>query len=262
MTLISLDAIKMRQLMSQALQDQVQELTIYQKIDSTNRVLLEQSITDHQLHICLAEQQTQGRGRRGRQWFSPYGANLYLSILKIFNLTMSEVSGLSILTALAVVKVLNQQGIKAGLKWPNDIYYQNKKLGGILLEVTGQPSGPVKVVMGIGLNIKMPEQAETQIDQAWIDLKNQNIDRNYLTVAILETLSLMILDYQKNQLKTLYLEWQKYDIWEGQGVYLIQGQTKIAGICRGIDNLGALCLEINGQIKTFQAGEVSLRKQE
>jgi BirA family biotin operon repressor/biotin-[acetyl-CoA-carboxylase] ligase len=161
-----------------------------------------------------------------------------------------------------VVKVLNQKVIKAGLKWPNDIYYQNKKLGGILLEVTGQPSGPVKVVMGIGLNIKMPEQAETQIDQVWIDLKNKNMDRNDLTVAILETLSSMILDYQINQLKIFYLEWQKYDIWTGRGVYLIQGQTKIAGICRGIDNLGALCLEIKGQIKTFQAGEVSLRKQE
>ncbi len=254
-----LNKVQILALIPQSIKTQIDFFEIYPLIDSTNTFLLTRDAT-LKIQICMAEMQTKGRGRRGRTWFSPYASNLYLSVLKQFNLTMNEVAGLSILSALSLLKVLRKYGIEAGVKWPNDIYYQDKKIAGILLEVAAQSKEKVNVIIGIGLNINMPKIAQQKIDQAWNDLSQQKIKRNLLAADILIQLIQMLEQYQQEKLDKLYLEWQHFDIWLNKRVILHFAKQQIEGICRGINNKGALCLEVSGKIKTFQVGEVSLRK--
>ncbi len=260
---MKLEQTAMESFLKPEIKAQIETLEIHQKIDSTNQYLLSKSAPQNQqFQVCLAEQQSNGRGRRGREWFSPDAANLYLSIAKTSHLTLSEAAGLSILTALSTVQTIRKFGVDAGLKWPNDIYCQNKKLAGILLEVHGLSSNQIKVVIGIGINVNMP--LKPQIDQPWIDMQqttNQTkaIDRNQLAATLLNQLIDDIADYEKNQLTHFYPQWQQYDIWFDQTVCLQFADHEIIGINKGINNKGYLRLLINNEIQYFYAGEVSLR---
>ena len=133
-------------------------LEVFFDIDSTNKYLNNKSIEGAASgFVVLAEQQTKGLGRRGRTWVSPFGGNLYLSILWRTLHAPAQLGCLSLIIAVAIVRVLQKIGIKdAGVKWPNDIYCQNKKLAGILLEMRGESSGPSVIVIGVGINISMP----------------------------------------------------------------------------------------------------------
>ncbi|MEK6750165.1 MAG: biotin--[acetyl-CoA-carboxylase] ligase [Pseudomonadota bacterium] len=142
-------------------------------IDSSNRYLMTMAQLQpaRTLHACFAEYQSAGRGRRGRTWVSPLGANLYGSVLRRFHTRPAALEGVSLVTALAVLRALQDLGIhEAGIKWPNDIYARGRKLAGILLEMGGEPSGACYIVAGVGVNVRMPEGAAHAIDQQWIDL--------------------------------------------------------------------------------------------
>ncbi len=150
----------------------ISSLEIHDQIDSTNRYLVERSQNNALSGaVCFAEYQTAGKGRRGRQWVSPYGCNIYLSILWRFQQGPAAISGLSLAIGVAVIRALKQHQIDdVGLKWPNDIYSQGKKLGGILVEVSGETDGPCAAVIGLGLNLFLPESQAQGITQAWTDL--------------------------------------------------------------------------------------------
>ena len=109
--------------------------------------------------VCFAEHQSAGKGRRGRQWVSPFGSNIYMSILWRFQQDgIACTAGLSLAVGVAVIRALKTYGFnEVGLKWPNDIYCQGKKLGGILIEVSGEADGPCAVIIGLGLNLFLPE---------------------------------------------------------------------------------------------------------
>ena len=146
------------------------KLEIHPQIQSTNTYLAECAKTVQSGRVCFAESQTAGRGRRGRQWVSPFGSNLYLSILWQFDNGFAAISGLSLAIGVAVVRALSEIGInEIGLKWPNDIYWQHKKLGGILIEVSGESSGECHAIIGLGLNLYLPEKETTGITQPWTD---------------------------------------------------------------------------------------------
>ena len=244
---------------------QLHFLEIFFDIDSTNRYLNTKSIEGASSgYLVLAEQQTKGTGRRGREWISPFGCNLYLSLLWRFPYGAAQLGCLSLFIAVAIVRALQKEGVKdAGVKWPNDIYWKDKKLAGILLEMRGELSGPSAVVIGIGLNINMPSSnIETKkIDQAWIDLQTilgRTIDRNVFAARVINELFDVLNEIPDTQHKLLD-EWKKMDILKGQKIEVSFVDSVILGEARGITNDGALLVKHNGKDIVCHSGDVSIR---
>jgi BirA family biotin operon repressor/biotin-[acetyl-CoA-carboxylase] ligase len=237
-------------------------LNVQLELDSTNAWLMQQA--DWHGKACLAEYQHAGRGRRGRQWISPFAANLYLSLGWRFSLDAASLSGLSLASGVAIMRALNGLGIRgAGLKWPNDIVHGSRKLGGILIEMRGEVGGPSHVVIGVGLNVHMPDSVAAELDQPWSDLQQcaeEKVSRNALAAAVLSEL-LQVCQACEQGVITAYLEdWQDYDVHAGKEVdLLLPDERRITGISRGIDSQGALLLEAGGKVQRFSCGEVSLR---
>ncbi|MCF7963944.1 MAG: bifunctional biotin--[acetyl-CoA-carboxylase] ligase/biotin operon repressor BirA [Methylobacter tundripaludum] len=242
----------------------ISSLEIHDQIDSTNRYLVGRS--QHNAvsgTVCLAEYQTAGKGRRGRQWVSPYGSNIYLSILWRFQQGPAAISGLSLAIGVAVIRALKQHRINdVGLKWPNDIYSQGKKLGGILVEVSGETDGPCSAVIGLGLNLFVPEMEAQSITQAWTDLSKitgqTRLFRNKLAGTLLNHLLPVIAEYEGVGIQAHLDEWRSYDCLIGKPATLFIGQQQFEGIVQGIDDNGMLLIERpDGSVQTFASGEVS-----
>jgi BirA family biotin operon repressor/biotin-[acetyl-CoA-carboxylase] ligase len=242
----------------------ISSVEIHDQIDSTNRYLVERS--QYQApsgSVCFAEYQTAGKGRRGRQWVSPYGCNIYLSILWRFQQGPAAISGLSLAIGVAVIRALNHHQIKdIGLKWPNDIYSQGKKLGGILVEVSGETDGPCSAVIGLGLNLFLPDEEALGITQAWTDLTKitgqTRLNRNQLAGTLLNYLLPVIAEYEAVGIKGYLDEWRDYDCLSGKSATLFIGQQQFDGMVQGIDDNGMLLIERpDGSVQTFASGEVS-----
>ncbi|WDD98777.1 bifunctional biotin--[acetyl-CoA-carboxylase] ligase/biotin operon repressor BirA [Thalassomonas actiniarum] len=237
---------------------------VHNLIDSTNSYLLRRLPNNlKQGQVCIAEYQSAGRGRRGRQWISPFGSHIYLSMYWQLEQGMSAAMGLSLVTALAVSDAISELlNIEVQLKWPNDIYLSGVKLAGILIDLEGQALGACHSVIGIGLNLAMPEQSAAQVDQPWTDLKSHTqavLDRNMLCSAIIKCLTRRLEQHQAFGLTPMVDEWLQQDFYLDKPVKLITGERVTSGICRGINNQGALLLETGGQVKAIYGGEVSLR---
>lgn len=243
----------------------VKNIEIFDTIHSTNLYLsemLSEGLTSG--HVCLAEQQKSGRGRRGRSWISPFGRNIYLSIYWFCLLPPARLSGVSLAAGVAVIQALEKLGLKdLGLKWPNDIMWCNRKLAGLLLEVSGEQSGPSHLILGLGLNTKITEKEATAIDQPWVDLSSipgsEVISRNRLTAILLESLLEMFKQFETEGLSEVRKVWRQYDIYSGKPVTLMLGEKRIHGIYQGIDESGAILIKQNGDTVAFYGGEVSLR---
>ena len=237
---------------------------VHSLIDSTNDYLMRKLPSNIQNgQVCIAEYQSAGRGRRGRVWQSPFGSHLYLSYYSYLTQGMSAAMGLSLLTAVAIsdaIKSLYQLDVQ--LKWPNDVYLDGVKLAGILIDLEGQAGGPCHSVIGIGLNLVMPEQVAEKIDQPWTDLQShvsQKIDRNVLASVIIEKLSKRLKEQQSVGLNDLVKRWHELDFYLGKEVKLLTGDKTESGICKGVDGQGALLLQQGNEVKTIFGGEVSLR---
>jgi BirA family biotin operon repressor/biotin-[acetyl-CoA-carboxylase] ligase len=244
-----------------AVRSQLHVLDVLHTVDSTNAWLIRQNGA-HALTACMAEHQSAGRGRRGRHWCSPFGSNLYLSLRCRFDDGMGRLSGLSLAVAVAVVRALREAGVEGiALKWPNDIYWRGRKLGGILLEVMGEAGGSCVVVIGVGLNVAMPPAAGQEIDQPWTDLTaiQSELSRNRLAGRILHQLMEAVAVFQDQGLMPFTQDWCEVDLLFGNPVVLLQPGAAINGIGRGIAHDGSLLLEVDGQIQRHSYGEVSVR---
>ena len=224
---------------------QLQDIQILWSVDSTNRYTLNQAATEAVSGlVVLAEHQSAGRGRRGRHWASPFGRNMYLSLLWEFDLDAAQLSGLSLAIAVAITRALAKLNITdVMLKWPNDVLWQERKLCGVLLEMKGEASGPWQVVIGIGMNVNMGSMTTEEIGQPWVDLQSilgQNLDRNQLTSLILSELLDAMQQFQHSGLSPFLVEWRARDICHDQLVELHFPDRIQQGIARGIDNSGAL----------------------
>ncbi|MCL5260645.1 MAG: bifunctional biotin--[acetyl-CoA-carboxylase] ligase/biotin operon repressor BirA [Gammaproteobacteria bacterium] len=243
------------------------ELAIFDELPSTNSYLTESVKTNIKPQICFAEMQTSGKGRLGRKWISPFARNIYLSVLWQFDKKIEELSGLSIAVAVAVAKALELYGIKhdIGLKWPNDILWQKRKLAGILIEISGETHHLYNAVIGIGLNIAMPKDAAKKIDQPWADIAEitQAVpERNKLVGVLLDQLFTTLDIYQQQGITPFLAPWRKLDVSLNKKITVITPmQKKIVGIGKGIDTSGQLVIEdqSNGKLFKFVSGEVSLR---
>ncbi|WJG08839.1 bifunctional biotin--[acetyl-CoA-carboxylase] ligase/biotin operon repressor BirA [Aliiglaciecola sp. LCG003] len=238
------------------------QINVLNVIDSTNQYLKELSLKPSNGYVCLAEAQTAGRGRHGRTWVSPYGASIYMSMFWSFPGGYQAIGGLSLAVGIAVVNALTKLGVAdCQLKWPNDIYLKGKKLAGILVEVEGQMGAACDCIIGIGLNIDLPEHQIT-IDQPWTDLAKATggeFDRNFLAANIIDELTTSLRQFEQQGLLPVIAEWKKLDFFADQAVTLTIGNKKLTGICRGIDKDGALLLEHNGEVRPFHGGEISVR---
>lgn len=240
----------------------VSKLEVFDQIDSTNSFLMSGQVFDSG-SLCIAEHQTAGRGRRGREWVSPFGSNIYLSVLWHFSNGPSSISALSLAAGVAVVRALSQFNIEGiGLKWPNDIYWQGKKLGGVLVEVRGEADGPCTAVIGLGLNMFLPEAAAKTITQDWVDLQqviqDAVVSRNHLVAVLINEFIGIITTYDTMEFNAYLDEWRSYDCLKGKMATLYIGDQKIQGEMKGIDDQGMLLLkDISGKITAYGSGEVS-----
>lgn len=240
------------------------KVEVHPIIDSTNSYLMRRLPHQNSIgQVCIAEYQSNGRGRRGRQWVSPFGSNIYLSMYWYLEQGMTAAMGLSVVAALAVSDAIKSlYHIDVELKWPNDIYYNGVKLAGILIDLEGQALEPCHSVIGIGLNVKMPKHSAEQVDQPWIDLAkvlNKNVDRNQLIAAIIAALMARLTTHQEQGISTMVPQWHQQDYYLNKPVALMTGDKITRGICRGINAQGALMLEVNEKITPIYGGEVSLR---
>ncbi len=243
----------------------ISTLEIHDSLNSTNSYLMEHSQNNAPSgFVCFAEHQTAGKGRRGRQWVSPYGSNIYVSMLWRFQQGgIAGTAGLSLAMGVAVIRALKQHNINdVGLKWPNDIYSQGKKLGGILIEVSGEADGPCAAVIGLGLNLFLPETQAQSITQAWTDLTKiigENLSfRNELAGTLLDQIFTITNGFEVAGIKAYLDEWRSYDCLKGHMATLFIGQQQVEGIVEGIDDNGLLLIKrTDGSIQAFASGEVS-----
>lgn len=243
-------------------------IEIHDQIDSTNACLMAEAQTGAPSGtVCLAERQTAGRGRRGRTWISPFGSNLYLSILWRYALAPATLGGVSLAVGVAVARVLRDSGVgDIALKWPNDLWWQRRKLGGLLLEVGGEAQGPSFLVAGLGINLRMPADQGQVIDQPWTDLATilgrHNPGRNALAARLIAALYSALDAYGSRGLEPFLEDWDAFDGLRGEAVCLQVGEQSIEGIHSGIAPDGALRLLTGQGVRSYHAGEVSLRPKE
>jgi BirA family biotin operon repressor/biotin-[acetyl-CoA-carboxylase] ligase len=241
------------------------KVEVHSMIDSTNAYLMRKLTTNLESGTaCVAEYQSAGRGRRGRQWLSPFGSHIYLSVYWQLEQGIAAAMGLSIVAAIAISNTLKSlYQLDVELKWPNDIYVKGEKLAGILIELEGQSYGPGACVIGIGLNVNMPASSAEVIDQPWTDLSRHiegELDRNLLVAKLICELRSLLIRHQNSGLSSLLSKWHQLDVFLDQGVTLLTGARQVHGICRGINSQGALMLEVDGKLQPVYGGEVSLRK--
>lgn len=233
-------------------------------IGSTNQHLLERTNTLKSGSVCVAEYQSAGRGRRGREWVSPFGANLYLSMYWRLDAGMAAAMGLSLVVGVAVVEALEVMGVEGvKLKWPNDLYHNDKKLAGILVELSGQSGGAAHIVIGLGLNLSMDPKT-SGIGQPWTSLKEvcggKVPDRNHLAQTLINAWDKALVDYELKGMLNFVARWNSLDNFLGRNVKLIIGPREIEGIVQGIDEQGAVLLKTDNGIESYIGGEISLRK--
>lgn len=231
-------------------------------IDSTNQYLLDRIESLQSGDACIAEYQQAGRGRRGRQWFSPFGANLYLSMFWRLEQGPAAAVGLSLVIGIVMAEVLRELGAEnVRVKWPNDLYLNDRKLAGILVELTGKTGDAAQIVIGAGINLAMRNVATDVINQSWINLQEAgiNIDRNTLAIRIIKELRKALYLFEDEGLIPFLPRWELLDNFINRQVRLIIGDKEIHGISRGINEQGGLLLEQDGVIKPWVGGEISLR---
>ncbi len=246
-------------------QVQTGKVAVLPVIDSTNQYLLDRIGELRSGDACVAEYQQAGRGRRGRKWFSPFGANLYLSMYWRLEQGPAAAIGLSLVIGIIMAEVLQELGAEnVRVKWPNDLYLGDRKLAGILVELTGKTGDAAQIVIGAGINLAMRHAESDVINQDWVNLQEAGvvIDRNTLAVRLINELRAALQSFEQEGLSPWLSRWKKLDNFIDRPVKLIIGEREIFGISRGIDAQGALLLEQDGVIKPWMGGEISLRSAE
>jgi len=239
-------------------------VTLLQQVDSTNAESLRQLATGAKPpFLIIAEQQTAGRGRRGRSWVSPFGENLYYSLVLRITGGMRQIEGLSLVVGLALLHAIRDAGVNdVGLKWPNDLLVNGRKVAGILLELSGDPADVCHVVIGVGVNINMRNVPGDVIDQPWTSIRQvlgEQVDRNRFVDRLNLQLQRYLDSHGRNGFAALRSEWETNHLWQGRAVSLAAGVQSVEGRVLGVDDTGALRLDVDGVEHVFSGGELSLR---
>jgi BirA family biotin operon repressor/biotin-[acetyl-CoA-carboxylase] ligase len=259
-----LDQAKIAKGLSADSKKQIQHIELQTITDSTNLMALRNINEQRHGALYLTEYQNAGRGRRGRTWVGGLASNLYFSLIWRFSGGAAALEGLSLLVGLSVVQGLAKLGVNnTQLKWPNDLLHQGKKFAGILLEMQGDASGDISVVIGVGLNVAMKaDHLSSQIEQPWTDLQaicDRPIDRNKLLTTVINQLIGNLHLFTEQRFMPFKALWEQYHVYQDSYVKLLMGDKEIEGICRGVNEQGALVLERFGKLEVYHGGEISLR---
>lgn len=240
------------------------DVIVLSSTTSTNDVLLDHYLDDKCQYVCVSEHQSQGRGRRGRQWQGIFGSGINLSILWKFHRDPAALIGLSLAVGIAVVRALKAYGIeqRATLKWPNDILWDRKKLGGILVDLVAEPHADMcQAVIGIGINTNLSPELLQRIDQACIDIQQitgQTPRRNQMTALLINHLCEALAQFDQEGLAPFLPEWRRYDILCGKTITIQTLHESVTGVMHGVSAQGELLVQTsNGDIKPFLSGEIS-----
>jgi len=239
------------------------EVEVFDEVDSTNQQLLRSPGMPSGC-VCLAEAQSAGRGRRGRGWVATPCHNILMSMSWRFETGPAGLAGLSLAAGVAVLRALEEFGVcDAGLKWPNDILRDGRKLAGLLIDLRGEASGPSLVVLGLGLNVHLAPKDAALVDQSWISLRESlpaPIDRNRLAGLLVLHLGEMFRAFEQSGFEPFRTEWERHHLYAGMAVRLHTGQDDVFGTIEGIDANGGLRVRVeSGALRTFHSGDVSLR---
>lgn len=239
-------------------------LEVHDHLASTNSYLM-QNMQAHAHGACVvANLQTQGRGRRGRSWQAGLGASLTFSLLWRFQCGASALSGLSLAVGIALMRSLHALGVMdAQLKWPNDVLIKREKLAGILIELQGDMEGPSTAVIGIGINLNLPDTIKQQIDQPVTDLAStasSKIDPNQLLGTLLKHLSQVLIRFEQDGFPSMREEWTQHHAYHLQSVRLIMPDGRENhGVVQGIAEDGSLLVTTDTGLQRYISGEISLR---
>ena len=247
-------------------------IKVFDVLDSTNNFLMQEAPKGYPHASCVvANIQTSGKGRRGRQWQSSLGENLTFSFLWRFTKGAAALSGLSLAVGTSLIRSLKKIDVnQALLKWPNDILVNDdegyKKLAGILIELQGDMDGQSTAVIGVGINLKLSKKQLVRINQPAIGINqciDNEVDTNEFLGIIIKDLTEVLAKFESNNFEYFKDEWQSYDAFQDQSISISLGDGGIiSGKEHGVNNMGALEVITEDGTKTFSSGEVSIRKSE
>ena len=243
-----------------------QRVEILERVDSTNRHLLARGLIDPDPCglVCLTEVQSQGRGRQGKSWVATPYENLMMSMAWRFDAGPAMAAGLSLAAGVAAARALETYGVPdAGLKWPNDVLWHERKLAGLLVDVHGEASGPCTVVVGVGVNCHISAVDARRIDQPWVDLytiTGMTPERNRLAALLIRELQDMFKTFAVSGLSAYQSDWNRRHLYADRPVRVSRDHASFEGTVEGIDEHGALRLRhADGSVRLFYSGQVSLR---
>jgi BirA family biotin operon repressor/biotin-[acetyl-CoA-carboxylase] ligase len=243
--------------------DALDRLEIAWTLESTNTELLAQPVPEEGVSVLLAERQTGGRGRRGRQWASPLAAHIYMSMARRFSGGLAQLAGLSLAVGVAASEALHAAGFSGvGLKWPNDLLVDERKLGGLLIEGGGELGGPARAVIGLGLNVHMPDAFAATIGQPWVDLDTlagEPVSRNAIVATLLSHLLPALELFEAQGLAPFLPRYAALDLLAGRKVRVEEAGRLFEGVALGLAEDGALRVQSEDGERHFHAGEVSVR---
>lgn len=229
--------------------------------DEIRELISQQALTPG--YGLFAEAQTAGRGRRGKQWHSPFGSNLYISVYWPLNEGINRAMGLSLVVGIAVADCLRSLGITGvGVKWPNDVYVKERKIAGVLVDIDSRSDGAVDCTIGVGVNLHMPSLVAERIDQQWTDVAQElatGWSRNDIAGRLYRHLLIALKQFTQDGFSDFQQRWRELDIYYQRQVTLLMGQRRVTGECRGIDENGAILIQQQDKLTRYFGGEISLR---
>ncbi|HZX72493.1 MAG TPA: biotin--[acetyl-CoA-carboxylase] ligase [Rhodanobacter sp.] len=266
-----LDVAQIRAGLSESGAGALGTLEVHGELDSTSSELQRRIASAGDLSMVLAESQSAGRGRRGRSWLSPPGMNLYLSCLKRFESGFAALSGLSLAVGVMVLRALDELGVAgAGLKWPNDVlavagHGARGKLGGILVELSGEYQGPCAAIIGIGLNLRLTPALHRQAGQPACDVASLTAgappDRNRAAAALIEALARGLQQFESEGFAAFLADYTRHDLLRGQSLQLSGALGTFDGIGAGVDARGALQVRMpDGSQRCVDSADVTVRR--
>ena len=262
-----LDAAAIRADLPAAARERLRNLEVHASLESTSdRLLAVNDLPAGRFDACLAEYQSAGRGRRGRQWIAPFASGLCLSVNWNYRDAPATLSALSLAAGVAARRALRRLGFPGlSLKWPNDIVHADGKVGGILIDLRGEAAGPAYFVVGIGINIRLPARVRERLRAEGVEALDlaslgQAPKRNDAAAVLVAELTAALLEFGGRGMAAFADEWQEADALAGRPVRVLQGGLHFDGLARGVDGDGALMLETDGVRRRILSGEVSVRE--
>ena len=257
-----LDASRLRAGLAAATRATLRDLRVVAVIDSTNAALRAQAAHLASGSLLLAEAQTAGRGRRGRSWASPFAAGFLGSLFWRFERGLADLGGLSLAVGIALAEAWRGHGLDVQVKWPNDLWIDGRKLAGLLIEAGGEFHGPSHVVVGLGLNIALPDAVRERLDQPVTDLATHlpaPMSRHAAVAVCIDALVAALVEFERAGLAPFVSRWAAVDALADRAVSVHEAHAVWTGVARGIDDRGRLRVEVDGALRGVDAGEISIR---